>query len=71
MLAVWFFVSFGLVFFARDLQFIVLGWPLSFWLASQGIVLIFVSIVAIYASLANRAEAAEAEAQRGKQGAGL
>lgn len=56
MLVLWFAAAFGLVFFARDLQFIVLGWPFSFWLAAQGIVLLFVSIVAAYAWFANRAD---------------
>ena len=42
MIVAWFAGSFGMVFFARDLQFVVLGWPLSFWFASQGIVLMFV-----------------------------
>ena len=56
MLSIWFCVSFGFVYFARDLQFVVLGWPLNFWLAAQGIVLIFVAIVAIYAWDANQAE---------------
>lgn len=70
MLLIWFTVSFGFVFFARDLQFIVLGWPLSFWLAAQGVVLIFVLIVAVYAWGANRIEAAKAGGLHDGQEAG-
>ena len=62
MLVLWIAVSFGFVFFARDLQFDVLGWPLSFWLAAQGIVLVFVC---------NRAEVSKSEALPPGQGTGL
>lgn len=70
MLVLWFVVSFGTVFFARDLQFDVFGWPLGFWLAAQGIVLIFVCIVAAYAWFANRAEVKNADAASSGQGSG-
>ena len=36
LLAVWFAVTFGVSFFARELNVVVLGWPLSFWVAAQG-----------------------------------
>ncbi|MBU3740179.1 MAG: DUF4212 domain-containing protein, partial [Rhodoferax sp.] len=39
LLLAWFLASFGLVFFAEDLQFTVAGWPLGYWLAAQGSVL--------------------------------
>lgn len=54
LLALWFVASFGGVFFARDLQVSVAGWPLSFWFSAQGAVLLFVAIVALYAWLRNR-----------------
>ena len=54
LLAVWFVASFGGVFFARDLQFSVAGWPFSFWFSAQGSVILFVAIVALYAWLRNR-----------------
>lgn len=50
--------SFGIVFFAHDLQQVVAGWPLAYWFAAQGSVLIFILIVALYAWLANRKERA-------------
>lgn len=54
LLAAWFAVSFGALFFARDLQFAVAGWPFSYWLAAQGGVLAFIAIVAAYAALMRR-----------------
>jgi putative solute:sodium symporter small subunit len=50
LLLVWFFVTFGVIFFARELStFTVLGWPFSFYMVAQGLVLIYVLIVALYA----------------------
>ncbi len=57
LLAIWFAASFGVVFFARDLQVIVAGWPLGYWFAAQGSVFIFIAIVAVFAWLANRRDA--------------
>lgn len=54
LLIVWFVASFGGVFFARDLQTVVAGWPLGFWFSAQGGVLLFVGIVALYAWVRNR-----------------
>ena len=56
LLLLWAIASFGLMFFARDLQRAAGSWPFSFWLGAQGIVLVFVLIVGIYALLANRAD---------------
>ena len=53
---VWFLGSFGIVFFAHDLQQTLVGWPISYWFAAQGSLLIFILIVAVYARLANRAD---------------
>ena len=56
LLAIWFAASFGVVFFANDLQMIVNGWPLGYWFAAQGGVFVFIAIVAIFAWLANKRE---------------
>ena len=56
LLAIWFAASFGVVFFANDLQMIVNGWPLGYWFAAQGGVFVFIAIVAVFAWLANRRE---------------
>ena len=64
LLFVWFLASFGVAFFARDLNQVVAGWPLNFWLAAQGGVLVFIAVVMAYAWFMNRLDAA-AEAQTG------
>ncbi|MGB4360434.1 MAG: sodium/substrate symporter small subunit, partial [Rhodoferax sp.] len=56
LLLVWFSASFGLVFFAHDLQQVVAGWPVSYWFAAQGSVIVFIGIVAVFAWVANRQE---------------
>ncbi|MCJ0763781.1 VC_2705 family sodium/solute symporter [Variovorax sp. CYS-02] len=54
MLLLWLAASFGGVFFARDLQVVVAGWPLNFWFSAQGAVLVFIAIVVFYAWARNR-----------------
>ncbi len=54
LLGVWFLASFGVVFFAHRLMQVVAGWPLSYWFAAQGSVLVFIVIVAVFAWSANR-----------------
>ena len=61
-------VSFGVCFFARDLSFTVMGWPLHFWIAAQGGVLVFIVIVAFYAWTMNRMEAREEREQAERDG---
>ncbi len=56
LLVVWFVVSFGAVFFARDLQMVVSDWPVGFWFAAQGAILVFIAIVVVFAWVANRRE---------------
>jgi putative solute:sodium symporter small subunit len=48
LLLVWVLVSFVACYFARDLQCPVGQWPLSYWIASQGAVLMFIAIVCVY-----------------------
>ncbi len=59
LLALWFVASFVVVFFARDLQFLVAGWPVGFWFSAQGAVLVFIGIVVIFAWVENRREGPE------------
>jgi putative solute:sodium symporter small subunit len=50
LLAIWFAVTFVAGWFARDLQSItLLGFPLPFYMAAQGSVLIYVVLVGCYA----------------------
>lgn len=50
LLLAWFAVTFIAIFFARPLSaYTLLGWPISFFMAAQGSILIYVAIIAIYA----------------------
>lgn len=50
LLLLWFVVTFTAIFFARPLStYTLLGWPISFFMAAQGSILIYVAIIAIYA----------------------
>ncbi|GAA4418106.1 DUF4212 domain-containing protein [Acidovorax lacteus] len=63
LLAVWALVSFGTAYCARDLQNLLLGeWPLAYWMAAQGAVLVFIGIVVVYCVAMNHFEAADARA---------
>jgi cation/acetate symporter len=53
-LLVWLAVAFGGVFFARDLTWVVAGWPFNFWYSAQGAVVLFIVIVAFYAWRRNK-----------------
>ncbi|GAA4003050.1 hypothetical protein GCM10022279_28700 [Comamonas faecalis] len=48
LLLVWAVVSFGLTYFARALHWRLGPWPLHYWIASQGAVLVFIAIVWVY-----------------------
>ena len=50
LLAIWFGVTFAAIFFARELAGLTLfGWSVSFYIAAQGALLVYVAIVGIYA----------------------
>lgn len=50
LLFVWFVATFVVVWFARDLQSLtLLGFPLSFYMAAQGTILVYVLLVWCYA----------------------
>lgn len=57
LLLAWGVVAFVPVFFARELSVEVFGWPLAFWLASQGALLGFCAIVIVYARAMARLDA--------------
>lgn len=48
LLTVWVVVSFGVTFFARELQALADGQQLGYWMAAQGAVLIFIVLVLVY-----------------------
>lgn len=49
LLLIWLTVTFGVSFFARELNFSFFGWPFSFWVAAQGAPAVYVLIVWRYA----------------------
>jgi putative solute:sodium symporter small subunit len=54
LLALWFVVTFGVSFFARELSFTFFGWPFSFWVAGQGSLLVYLFIIGYYAHTMNK-----------------
>lgn len=54
LLLLWFGVTFGVTFFARGLGSAPWGGSLSFWMAAQGTVIVYVLIVWAYARLMAR-----------------
>ncbi|MDP3841428.1 MAG: DUF4212 domain-containing protein [Oxalobacteraceae bacterium] len=50
LLLTWLIITFGSIFFARELSDpTIFGWPVSFYLIAQGIPLIYLLILGIYA----------------------
>jgi putative solute:sodium symporter small subunit len=54
LLGIWFVVTFVVAYFARELSFSFFGWPFSFWVASQGALVIYVVIIGFYAYYMNK-----------------
>jgi putative solute:sodium symporter small subunit len=51
LLTIWFVVTFVMAFFARELATInFFGWPLSFYMAAQGSLIVYVVIIGFYAN---------------------
>ena len=58
LLSIWSGVSFSIIFFARELSGLSLwGWPVSFYMAAQGSILIYLLLIAIYAFVAKKLDA--------------
>ena len=58
LLSIWFVVSFSIIFFARELAGLsIFGWPVSFYMAAQGSILIYLLLIAIYAIVAKKIDA--------------
>ncbi len=55
LLAIWFFVTFVVGYYARDISDItVLGFPLPFYMGAQGALVIYVLIILFYAKYMNK-----------------
>jgi putative solute:sodium symporter small subunit len=66
LLALWFGVTFGVAFFARDLNFHLFGWPFSVWVGAQGALIVYVIIIWAYARWMDRLEAGQPGARGGE-----
>lgn len=50
LLSIWFVVTFVMGWFARELATInIFGWPLSFYMAAQGSLIVYVILIYVYA----------------------
>jgi putative solute:sodium symporter small subunit len=50
LLSVWFVATFGVIWFARELNTMTfLGFPLAFYMSAQGSLIIYVALIGIYA----------------------
>jgi len=54
LMVIWFFVTYVVGYFARDLAFDFFGWPFSFWVGGQGALIVYVAIIGFYARYMNR-----------------
>ena len=55
LLAIWFFVTFVVGYYARDISDItVMGFPLPFYMGAQGALIIYVLIIYFYAKYMNK-----------------
>lgn len=71
LLLAWLGVNLVVPWFARDLDRVhVLGFPLAYWLAAQGMLLLYLLIIVVYAHRMDRLEAQYRSAERdGETGA--
>ncbi len=49
LMVIWFVVTFGIGYFARELNFNFFGWPFSFYMGAQGSLIIYCLIILYYA----------------------
>lgn len=59
----WSLAAFGWAWFARDLNIKIGEWPINFWMAAQGSLLIFLGITILNAWYFNRLEKETTEAE--------
>lgn len=65
LLLLWFIITFGVIFFARELAGLALfGWPVPFYMAAQGTTLIYLLIIGVYALVMKKLDTAASAAPR-------
>ena len=63
--AVWLVVNLTVPWFARELNALhIFGFPLGYWLAAQGTLFVYLTIIAVYALAMDRLEAGYLAAER-------
>jgi putative solute:sodium symporter small subunit len=69
LLLVWALVSFGFVFYARELSDVkLLGTPLPFYMAAQGTMLVYLAIIGTYAYAMKKLDALAGKTRGGSDG---
>lgn len=59
LLAIWFATSLLVPWFARDLdRYSLMGFPLGYWLAAEGALIVYVALIAAYVLVMDRLESA-------------
>ena len=54
LLVIWFVVTYVVAYYARDLSFVMAGWPFSFWVGAQGALVVYMAIIGYYAHYMNK-----------------
>ena len=54
LMVIWFVITYGVGFFARDLSFSFFGWPFAFWVGAQGALALYVVLIGFYAWYMNK-----------------
>ena len=54
LMVIWFVITYGVGFFARDLSFSFFGWPFAFWVGAQGALALYVALIGFYAWYMNK-----------------
>jgi len=54
LMVIWFVITYGVGFFARDLSFNFFGWPFAFWVGAQGALALYVVLIGFYAWYMNK-----------------
>ena len=58
LLGVWLLVTLAVPWFARELdRYSFLGFPLGYWLAAEGALLVYIALIALYVAVMDRLEA--------------
>ncbi|MBV8635500.1 MAG: DUF4212 domain-containing protein [Burkholderiaceae bacterium] len=67
LVAFWFVLTFGTIYFARELSGTsFFGWPLSFYLLAQGVIILYAVLIAFYAWRMEKLERNSGKNEHGK-----